>query len=166
MADLTLSIEAAAHCGCWPCSKTFIRDCECSKPSIYNNSGKVKMPSASITGVTLIGCFLMEQTFPVADGSLITGRERREKLANYTPALVKCTFLAGKAVHFRDSSHRTKASHFSQPQCKDRQLEQKWWGWWTNHRAKLFGLPCAGTQFRRSQWPIFKLMHSFHPLQR
>lgn len=89
---------------------------KCSKPSIYNNSGKVKMPSASSTGVTLIGCFLMEQTFPVADGSLITGREHREKLANYTPALVKCTFLAGKAVHFRDSSHRTKASHFSQPQ--------------------------------------------------
>lgn len=73
------------------------------------------MPSASSTGVTLVGCSPMEQTFPVADGSLITGREHREQLAKYTPAQVKCTFLAGKAVHFGDSSHRTGASHFSQP---------------------------------------------------
>lgn len=77
------------------------------------------MPSASSTGVTLVGCSPTEQTFPAADGSLITGRERREKLAKYTPAQVKCTFLAGKAAPI-GLEHLT----FPSPSGKDRQLEQ------------------------------------------
>lgn len=79
------------------------------------------MPSVSNNGVTLVGCSPMGQTFPVADGSLITGRQHREKLAKYTPARVKCTFLAGEVVDFGDRSHRTRASPFSQPRSEDRQ---------------------------------------------
>lgn len=108
---------------------------KCSKPSIYSNS--LISEDGQCEGVTLVGCSPMVQAFPVADGSLVTGREHREKLANYTPAQLKRTFLAGKAVHFRDSSQRTRASPFSQPQWQGQTTETETMGLMNKSQGKV-----------------------------